>query len=421
MSAYLKQAAADQVFDRMSDADAQDLNWKVSGMVFLRACGGGVSILLLAISTYQATWALLAVSGQATGNGIYGGGIGGLTADQWALGATAFGLVFAAQIVAVRLIMASGIWLYMGVALLFALMSFSGVTSAMHVGFNVEGGVIESTRQTDEYKLAKARYESAIASKTTAAENWAGYQDKARQGTVDQSGWMLRDAATMPYRSAISGADAEVEDARRAFEQVKEGGGGGSAMAGVIGAIAGWFGTDTAGFAMGFGVFVVVLMEATRVYLSLLAGLYLMQLMKTVGEQRQAKAAQEAGGQAKVEPAAKAPAKAMASTLDKARDTVKGPALNDPINVEDRPQLRKGSGPADRAPANKRQAAYSQKLAKLKQAITSGTIAPGQGITVAEVERITGGNRDTIGALRRDVALAGLAHWQGKRLVAGGR
>lgn len=77
------------------------------------------------------------------------------------------------------------------------------------------------------------------------------------------------------------------------------------------------------------------------------------------------------------------------------------------------------SEPEDRTPDNKRQANYSRKLETLKAAIRKGTIAPGEGITVGAVERIAGGNRETIAALRRDVAAAGLGHWKGKRLVAG--
>lgn len=118
------------------------------------------------------------------------------------------------------------------------------------------------------------------------------------------------------------------------------------------------------------------------------------------------------------------PSRVMPSSATGATDTIRGPILDDPIEVEDdgpRPMFApRRTAPQDRTPDNKRQAAYSKKLATLKEAIGPGkTIEPGQGVTVEAVQGLVGGNRETIAALRRDVASSGLAHWQGKRLIAG--
>jgi len=430
---HLSQDDAEQVYDRMAKADAGDLNRQISGMMILRACGAMLGIVFLAVNSYQAVWALMKLSGAASGSsGIYGGE-GVLSGDQWTLGATAFGLIFAAQVIAVRMVLASGAWKFFGILLLVGLMAFSTLTSAIHIGFNIQGGVVEATRQTDDYKLAKQRYESAISSKTTAETNWTNYQNDMRGGDP----WSLNATHSKgpgrPYVEGINSAKSEVEAARRAFEKTKEEGGG-SAMGDVVGAVAGWFNMNTADFALAFGIFTVVLMEAVRVYLSLLTGIYLMQVMNEIGAKRREASGQvdddtEAGEAIAKKPDPAPRAQVMPASASGARDTIKGPVLRDPIEVEDEtpkpramfaPRKPARSAPADRVPDNKRQVAYSKKLATLKAAVGPGkAFAPGDAVTVERVGKLIGGNRKTVSALRNDLASDGLAHWQGKRLIAG--
>lgn len=419
---YLQRSDAEQLANRMSKADASDANRQITGMVILRTCGAFLGLLFLAVNAYQATWALMKLSGAASGAGIYGGSLSTLTADQWTIGATAFGLIFAAQVIAVRMVMASGAWRFFGVILLAGLMGFSVLTSAIHIGFNIQGGVIEATRQTDEYKMAKQRLETAMASKPAAEQRWTDYQASVAGGDP----WSLNTTHSRgpgrSYVEAIRGADAEIAAARADFNRVKESGGG-SAMGDIVGAIAGWFGTDTATFALWFGIFTVLLMEGVRVYLSFLTGLYLMKVMDAVMAERR-EAAEGQGVEDDAEPSRRdpAPARTMAADASNARDAVRGPVLSDPIEVEDdTPRAmfaprKPRSEPADRVPDNKRQANYSKKLATLKDALERGDVKAGQ---VVKVGDMVGGNRKTVSALRNDLAASGLAHWRGNRLVAG--
>jgi len=426
---------AEQVYERMAKADAGDLNRQITGMVVLRTCGAMLGIVFLAVNSYQAVWALMKLSGAASGSsGIYGGE-GVLSGDQWTLGATAFGLIFAAQVIAVRMVLASGAWKFFGVILLVGLMAFSTLTSAIHIGFNIQGGVVEATRQTDDYKLAKSRYEAAITSKGTAERNWSLYQEDNRGGDP----WSLNATHSQgpgrPYVEGIDSAKSELEAARRAFQEVKDSGGG-SAMGDVVGSVAGWFGLDTADFALRFGIFTVVLMEAVRVYLSLLTGIYLMQVMNEIGGKRREASGQgdDAGEVVEEDDApedapASAPAapraKVMASSASQATDTIRGPVLRDPIEVEDKPRPmfapRKptASEPKDRTPDNKRQAEYSKKLSRLKTALAKGTVPAGSALRHDVIAGLVGGNRKTTGALRNDLASDGVAHWRGNRLIAG--
>lgn len=425
---HLEAGEAERIYSRMAKADAGDLNRQITAMTILRVCGACLGVVFLAVNSYQAVWALMKLSGAATGNGIYGGDTG-LTSDQWTIGATAFGLIFAAQVIAVRMVLASGIWKFCGVILLAGLMAFSTLTSAIHIGFSIQGGVVEATRQSDEYKLAKQRYESALESKTRAERNWSLYQEDNRGSDP----WALNATHSQgpgrPYVEGIESAGNEVEAARQAFAQVKESGGG-SAMGDVVGAVAGWFGLTTEEFALRFGIFTVVLMEAVRVYLSLLTGIYLMQVMNSIAAKHRAEGqgVEDKGDDTQQPTATPEPAprsKVMASSATRSTDTLRGPVLDDPIEVDDKPRPmfapRKPaqSEPQDRTPDNKRQAAYSKKLATLKAAIGKGDIAPGQVIGFDLVAGLVGGSRKTGGALRNDLAADGVAHWKGNRLIAG--
>jgi len=454
----LSDNAKEQAYSRMEKADEGDLNRQITGMVILRFCGAGLGIIFLVVNAYQATWALMKLAGMAGGGGVYDAVTGeapSLSADQWAIGATAFGIILAAQVVAVRLVMAKGAWKFWGVLLLLGLMAFSVITSAIHVGFNIQGGVVAATRQTDDYALAKKRYESAISGKTTAETNWSNYQNDMRGGDP----WSLNATHSQgpgrPYVEGINSAKSELEAARRSFEEVKANGGG-SGMADIIGTIAKFFGTDTAGFALGFGIFTVLLMEGVRVYLSLLTGIYLMQVMDEIGRKRAngsgqgdvieddsapeksggirswfsgfGKSDTEAGEAIAKKPEPAPRAQVMPASASGSVDTVRGPVLRDPIEVEEKRDPRamipkrspRQSAPADRVPDNKRQVAYSKKLAALKAAVGPGkAFAPGDAVTVERVGKLIGGNRKTVSALRNDLASDGLAHWQGKRLISG--
>ena len=123
----------------------------------------------------------------------------------------------------------------------------------------------------------------------------------------------------------------------------------------------------------------------------------------------------------------------MASSASGATDTVRGPVISDPMEVEGEGEVKRRamfaprkperrSEPSDTVPGNSRQVAYSKKLAKVTAAIRRGKVVkPGDMLTGDVVKTLAGGGaRDTIKALRNDLALAGVAHWRGSRLIAGG-
>lgn len=423
----------DRLLTRMENADARDVNSKITGMMILRSCGALLGVVFLAVNAYQATWALMKLAGMGDIGSLYDGGPSGLTADQWTVGATAFGLVLAAQVIAIRMAMSDGATKAAGIALLLGLMAFSVVTSAMHIAFKVEGGVIESTRQSDDYKLAKARYEAALASKSTAETDWTRRQEDSR----GQDPWTVNTTHSKgpgrPFVERIRSAESELAAAKRDFDSVKKSGGGAEGT--VVTTMASALGMTSAQFALWFALFAVVLMELTRVYLSFLTGNYLMEAMADARKRREEKAAEEGDeGEAKEDKpeAQPAPQKVMASSAPAATDTIRGPVLRDPIEVEGQggepakpramfaPQKRVQSAPADRGKGNKRQAEYSKKLARLKKAIEDGSVKTGAGLSFDVVKKLAqGGNRDTVTALRNDLALSGVAHWKGARLIAG--
>ena len=431
---HLSDDAKKRVKDRMQRADEGDVKRQIVGMSALRMCGAILGILFLAVNSYQATWALMKLSGAAgAGEGIYGGG--GLSADQWTVGATAFGLILAAQVVAIRMAMAEGGMRFAGFVILIGLMSFSVVTSAMHVAFNVEGGVIASTKATDEYKLAKSRYEAAIASKTKAEESWSQYQNDMRGGDPWSLNATHSKGPARPYVEGISSAKSEIEAARTAFEAVKKDGGG-SAMGSVVNTLAKWFGLDSADFAMRFALFAVILMELVRVYLSYLTGRYIMEAMR---EMSGSDKGSEAGNATAKKPETRAE-RVMPAAAPSPRDTIRGPVISDPIEVEDKPKPRPLFAPRkpkpepktetteqaperkksakDRAPGNKRNAKFSQQLSKLKGAI--GTSFPaGERMKVQDIKDMVDCNSETANRLRNALAESGVAHWRGKSLFAG--
>lgn len=420
---HVTDASKELIFERMQKADAKDINRQITGITVLRGCGALLGIVFLLINAYQGTWALMKLSGAAGGSLGQGAGqwdgafFAGLSADQWIMGGTAFGLILAAQVIAIRLVMTEGRMKAIGVLILCGLMAFSVFTSAMHVGFNVEGGVIESTRASDEYKLAKKRLETAMSGQGAAQQRWSTYQNKAEQGTVAESGWMLRDDATKKYSDAISDADAELKAAQSAFDRVKETGGG-SAMGAIVNVMSGWFGLSSAQFAMRFALFCVVLMELVRVYLSMLTGIYLMQVMSEMSASDKSKAAKvkKADPQPVADPE-QAPKRAMPSTAA-VSDSVSSVPRHVPMAPK-KPDSQPKKQAADRTPDNKNQANYAKKLAALKAAVKSGVIPQGSVVGFDRVAELVGGNRKTVTALRNDLAAGGLAHWRGKRLFAG--
>jgi len=162
-----------------------------------------------------------------------------------------------------------------------------------------------------------------------------------------------------------------------------------------------------------------------------------MQVMNEIGAKRRGAAGQgdDAGEvveddepEAEAQPVQRR-AKVMPSSASGSTDTLRGPVLRDPIEVEDdaskpramfAPRKPAQSAPADRVPDNKRQVAYSKKLATLKASVGTGkAFAPGDAVTVERVGKLIGGSRKTVSALRNDLASAGLAHWKGQRLIAG--
>lgn len=427
---HLSADAKERVRTKMQRADEGDVNRQIAGMSVLRVCGAFLGIVFLAVNSYQATWALMKLSGAATGGGIYGGGQG-LTADQWTVGLTAFGLILGAQVIAVRMAMASGGMKVAGFVILIGLMAFSVVTSAMHVAFNVEGGVVESTRSSDEYQMAKRRLESATTANSSANQAISNLTSQFRNYDAASVGEINR--RQMPgYQSAARSAAAEVAAAQEAFDKVKESGGG-SAMGTVVNTLAGWFGLNSADFAMRFALFAVILMELVRVYLSYLTGRYIMEAMREMSDKGSEDPEAGKAVEKKPEPARAA---VMPASGPKS-DTIRGPILRDPIEptkaprpmfAPRKPERAKvvDAHPArkmpakDTAPGNKRQASYSQKLSAMKQAIGPGkAFEPGSKIKIEDIKGMVGGNSGTVSALRNDLEAAGLAHWRGKSLIAG--
>ena len=424
---HLSDDAKEKMYDRMQKADEGDVNRQITGIQILRMCGAALGVVFLIVNAYQGTWALMTLSGEASsGAGIYGEN-GSLTKDQWAIGATAFGLILGAQVIAVRMAMTTGWMKFFGWVILAGLMSFSVLTSAMHIAFNVEGGVQESIRSSEEYQMAKKRVEDASESKRRAEQSWSVYQEDMRGGDP----WSLNSTHSQgparPYVQGIDSAASDLQAAQRAFDKAKEEGGG-SSLATVVGTVAGWFGLDTADFAFRFSIFSVILMEAVRIYLSFLTGRYLMEAMADMARKRKAKEGDDTGEVVEVEdvpaPTPVSRAKVMASSATQETDTIQGPVLRDPIEVEEprpmfAPRKPRPSAPEDRTPDNKRQANYSKKLARIKDALGKGDIPAGSAISFDRVEKLVGGSRKTGAALRNDLAAAGVAHWKGTRLIAG--
>ena len=421
---YLSEEAKERAFEKMQRADEADMNRQIAGMSILRASGAFLGVIFLIVNSYQATWALMALAGkagaaEAGAAGAWGWNLAGLTWDQWAVGLTAFGLILAAQVVAVRLVIADSSMKALGVLLLIGLMAFSVLTSAIHMAFNVQGGVEQSVRAGDEYQLAKQRYETAMRAAETARTSYSDYQASVAGGDP----WALNathsKGPARPYVEAIDAAQAEAQAAGRAFEQVKASGGG-SAMAEVLGVVAGWFGMETASFALAFALFAVVLMEAVRVYISLLTGRHLAAAMADVARKRSSAAQtpqerrspisptfgskiDETAPEGRSEPPVR-PLRSMAANSHSA-DVVRSEPL---------------TKPQDRKHGTKRQASYAKKLAKLKAALIGGQVGEGESLSFASVRAIVGGgNRETVTALRNEIAQTGMAHWRGSRLVVG--
>ena len=139
--------------------------------------------------------------------------------------------------------------------------------------------------------------------------------------------------------------------------------------------------------------------------------------------------------------------RAMASSASDVSDTIRGPVLDDPIELDDpldadppsppramfAPKKRAGDPPEttgqtparkksemDRAPGTKRQANFAKQLARLKAAIGPGkTFAPGQRMNVEDIKRVAQANGETAGRLRDALVLDGAGHWKGKSIIAG--
>ena len=130
----------------------------------------------------------------------------------------------------------------------------------------------------------------------------------------------------------------------------------------------------------------------------------------------------------------------MPAAAKEQRDTIRGPVISDPIEVEDEPKREPLFAPRkpspepkiqtteqaperkksakDRAPGNKRSAKFSQQLAALNAAIGS-TFPIGQRMNVEDMKRMVNCNSETATRLRNALAESGVAHWQGRSLFAG--
>jgi|GEM_PF-3119849 len=274
---YLSDEDKTDIFHKYRDSDAKDLRRQVRGMTALKAAGGLLAVAFFIVNAYQGSWALAKLTG--IGNGT--------VVDQTTIIVVAAGLILAANVVAIRMTLSGGVGMFFGVVIVVGLMAFSILTSAMHISFSIQAGVMQSARNTDEYKLAKDRYERASEALSGAQGDFSAYQDKAKSGNTAEYGWMMRDEATTPLQGRISTAQREVEAARRSYETAREEGG---AEGQIIGTIAAWFGWNTQQFALYFSIFCVVLMEAVRVYLSFIAGMYLRGLMQELTEAEQGSA-----------------------------------------------------------------------------------------------------------------------------------
>lgn len=270
---YLSDEDKTDIFHRYRDSDAKDLRRQVRGMTVLKAAGGLLAVAFFLVNAYQGSWALARLTG--IGNGTL--------VDQTTIIIVAAGLILAANVVAIRMTLSGGVGMVFGVVIVAGLMAFSVLTSAMHISFSIQSGVMQSARNTDEYKLAKDRYERANQALSAAQGDFSAYQDKAKAGNTAEYGWMMRDDATAPLQGRITGAQREVEAARQSYETAREEGG---AEGQIIGTIAEWFGWTTQQFALNFSIFCVVLMEAVRVYLSFIAGMYLRSLMQELTDEQ---------------------------------------------------------------------------------------------------------------------------------------
>lgn len=376
---YLSDEDKSDIFNRYRESDAKDLRRQVKGMTALKAAGGLLAVAFFLVNAYQGSWALAKLTG--IGNGT--------VVDQTTIIIVAAGLILAANVVAIRMTLSGGAGMAVGVLIVAGLMAFSVLTSAMHISFSIQSGVIESARSTDEYKLAKERYERATEALGAAQGDFSAYQDKAKAGNTAEYGWMMRDAATAPLQGRITGAQREVEAARRAYETAREEGG---AEGQIIATIAGWFGWNTQQFALNFSIFCVVLMEAVRVYLSFIAGMYLRALMQELTDRQG-----ESDGTAR-----KSLKKSSGAALSDFEGDDEGAQDQRPSTV---PEIA-SNAEHDNTPSHRRNATAQTQFAKVANGVRTGEL---RALGVSSIARYANCGVDRAEWIRAELVKAGLA------------
>lgn len=168
--------------------------------------GGPLQIVIFAICSYQAYWALANMVTLAEGS----------TANVVVTGAISVAVILGRNVIAVRLPTMSAVQWFSGFVCLIMCMAFSVVTSEIHLAQQVQGGHVASIKNSDEYQRADAAYRSAIASSKKAEANMAEAEREIKiatdKGDIASSGHLRRGLDSAENR--IDRANQRVERAR---------------------------------------------------------------------------------------------------------------------------------------------------------------------------------------------------------------
>lgn len=304
----MRPADARAVYSMAQSADAADAQKQVRTAARWRGWLIPVMTAILLINAYFASRALFYFADLGGSTAVFGEGgagerlLGGL--DRAAMVLTATAIIFAAQVLAVRLALLRGAAAIAGWILLALCAAFSIITSTLCIAIMLQGGIDAGVRGSDAYQLAKNQAEGAQSRASSAAAALPAAEARARQTKSAYSEWQSqieqqfgRGSAAYNTRmrpehpehvahlDALERARADLQSARlsaasaeaaapaalQKFEAVKSEGGG-AASHSVMTTMAGWFGTTAENFAIGFSLFVNVLMELVRLFLAFVTG-----------------------------------------------------------------------------------------------------------------------------------------------------
>ena len=317
---------------RLQNSERRRLQSSIRGVNFWLIAGVFVSVVLLVINAAQAYWALSMLSGLATSSLF------------WTIvtGLIAVCLIVAANVVSVQFGGLGGFGKIAALALLCALMGFSIFTSALHLSFSIEGGYQASAKTTEGYQHAKAAYDRAVAS-LEAVEESARLADQ--KGDTASAGYIRRKQVA-PAQATVDKAAADMEKAADSGEQ--------GAIGAVLTEIAGWFGLTPTEFSTRFSIFVVILMELTRIFITAAAAV---AIYRAIGDMEDENTQ---SGEDWSEPQRR-----QAANDDEGEDE----------EETEYHEQQDDQGDHNNAPRKKRTAAYQRKLAQVRTGVLSGKLS----------------------------------------------